>query len=72
MKKNLSSVYKLLDYIGQIEDAFLDEAQESDVKITNRTRLIKYGALAATTVAVASVVFWLVRPGRVDISKKSA
>ena len=67
---NDSALIKLLDCIGGIADAFLEEAETADLaqaKAVRRKRVVKYGAYSAAGVAVsvgAVAVFLRIRSNR--------
>ena len=72
---NESTVARLLQSIGELEDFFLEEAEGADIallKATRRKRFAKYGAYGAAGLAVSAgmfVAYWkLLRPSRVASS----
>ncbi|MCL2368506.1 MAG: hypothetical protein FWC72_05870 [Oscillospiraceae bacterium] len=62
---------KLLEYIGQINDFFVEEAETADIrqaKIARRKRIAKYGAYGAAGLAVsmgAVAAVWKIRSNRI-------
>ena len=68
---NYSVLERLLDYIGEVDDYFLEEAETANIaqrKTAKRKRMIKYGAFGAAGVAVsvgALAAYWKFRSSRI-------
>ena len=65
---NHSFLEKLLDCIGAIEDAFLEEAETPYFIYTKpRSRIVQYGAYGAAGLAIlggAAAAYWKLRASR--------
>jgi len=63
-----SANQRLLDYIGGIDDFFLDEAEAADaetMKAQRRKKVVKYSVAGlAVSVGIAAVAYWKFGAGK--------
>jgi len=62
---------RLWAYMGGVDDAILEEAETADIvgdTAVTRKRYVKYGTVAAATVAAATATYFLIRSRRAAAS----
>jgi len=64
----MTAALRLLDFIGEIDDSFLHEAETADVttmKSIKRKRIVKYTVAGfAVSVGLAAMAYWKLKPGK--------